>query len=159
MAFLWPANLPFPMSIEDMPLTSDFSRNFMKESKQCGNCVGIFSFLSETSTVLCVVLCCRGGGACCIGARCSLHGRHRERVTGSFISSQMEAIQVQCSLSAAQFDACKLIPVYYNLQSCLFRFTWIIMFTVLAKVAKVHGSIYKRQTKTNGQVHSWAWST
>uniref|UniRef100_A0A3P9AUL9 Uncharacterized protein n=1 Tax=Maylandia zebra TaxID=106582 RepID=A0A3P9AUL9_9CICH len=33
----------------------------MKESKQCGNCVGIFSFLSETSTVLCVVLCCRGG--------------------------------------------------------------------------------------------------
>uniref|UniRef100_A0A3B4H688 Uncharacterized protein n=1 Tax=Pundamilia nyererei TaxID=303518 RepID=A0A3B4H688_9CICH len=32
----------------------------MKESKQCGNCVGIFSFLSETSTVLCVVLCLDG---------------------------------------------------------------------------------------------------
>lgn len=31
----------------------------MKESKQCGNCVGIFSFLSETSTVLCAVLYCR----------------------------------------------------------------------------------------------------
>lgn len=28
----------------------------MKERKQCGNCVGIFSLLSESSTVLCVVL-------------------------------------------------------------------------------------------------------
>lgn len=76
----------------------------MKESKQCGNCVGIFSFLSETSTVLCVVLCTAGGGPCCIGARCSVHSRHRASVTGSFISLQMEAIQAQCGLNVA---ACK----------------------------------------------------
>lgn len=34
----------------------------MKEGKQCGNCAGIFSFLSQPSTVLCVVLYHDGGG-------------------------------------------------------------------------------------------------
>lgn len=58
----------------------------MKERKQCGNCVGIFSLLSESSTVLCVVLYGRGGG----GPRCSLYSRHRASVTGPFISLQME---------------------------------------------------------------------
>lgn len=62
----------------------------MKERKQCGNCVGIFSLLSESSTVLCVELYGRGGGPCCIGARCSLHSRHRASVTTLFISLQME---------------------------------------------------------------------
>lgn len=62
----------------------------MKERKQCGNCVGIFSLLSESSTVLCVVLYGGPGGGCVGGACCSLHSKHRASVTAPFISLQME---------------------------------------------------------------------
>lgn len=66
----------------------------MKESKQCGNCVGIFSFLSETSTVLCVAPSRRGAHA--VSEHAVLFtSRHRASVTGSFISPQMEAMEAQ----------------------------------------------------------------
>lgn len=52
----------------------------MKESKQCGNCVGIFSFLSETSTVLCVVLC-TAGGAHAVSEHAVLFTADTERVS------------------------------------------------------------------------------
>lgn len=51
----------------------------MKESKQCGNCGGIFSFLSETSTVLCVVL--YGGGAHAVSEHAVLFTAHTERMS------------------------------------------------------------------------------
>ena len=51
----------------------------MKESKQCGNCVGIFSFLYETSTVLYVVLCCRGAHA--VSEHAVLFSADTERVS------------------------------------------------------------------------------
>lgn len=51
----------------------------MKESKQCGNCVGIFSFLSETSTVLCMVL--YRGGAHAVSEHAVLFTADTERVS------------------------------------------------------------------------------
>lgn len=45
----------------------------MKEGEQCGNCAGIFSFLSEPSTVLCVALYHDGWGGTAVFSTVSAH--------------------------------------------------------------------------------------
>lgn len=99
-------NLPFPMGIKDgasdIWLLQELYERKQTMWKLCRDF--LFSIRDIYCSLCGAVL---QGGPCCIGARCSLHGRHRASVTGSFISPQMEAVQAQCGLNVAACNSLK----------------------------------------------------
>lgn len=115
----------------------------MKESKQCGNCVGIFSFLSETSTVLCMVLYC--GGAHAVSEHAVLFTADTERVS---LVHLFHCRWRQFKLNvASMWQRVKLKGmhlVYYNLG--------VFFFIVLAIIYNCHDGIVPQRS---GNTATW----